>query len=49
MNGTIEYKVALFIKNVLTDTLDKNRKKLLTALQLFVLKTLNRVQLLLKI
>ena len=29
MNGTIEYKVALFIAGVLNNELDKNRKKLL--------------------
>ena len=29
MNGTIEYKVALFISDVLNAELEKNRKKLL--------------------
>ncbi len=29
MNGTIEYKVALFISGVLNNELEKNRKKLL--------------------
>tara|TARA_B100001059_G_C17725929_1_gene523403 strand:+ start:662 stop:859 length:198 start_codon:yes stop_codon:yes gene_type:complete len=28
MNGTIEYKVALFVIDVLNNLLDKNRKKL---------------------